>query len=294
MNTTNMAMPVSGPRAAGAAPTSLLRPRLMRIHAAWDETPDVRTLQVVPADGGVLPAWQPGQFAEWSVFGAGEAVFTLANSPTRGDVLECSYRAIGKVTHALRHVGVGQVIGFRGPYGNTFDTEAWKGHSVVFVGGGIGTVALRAAVQYVLDRRDDYGEVIILNGARTVADLCYQREMPDWAKSPDARVVRAVDPGGETRDWDGEVGLIPAVFEKMALDPHGRVVVACGPPIMLKYLFMSLRKLGFSPAQVVTTLENKMKCGIGMCGRCNVGRHYVCVDGPVFTWEQLEALPSDF
>jgi sulfhydrogenase subunit gamma (sulfur reductase) len=274
--------------------TSPFRPRLLRIERAWDETPDVRTLQLLPVDGGPSPEWSPGQFAEWSVFGAGEAVFTLANSPTRGPQLECSYRALGKVTSALRDLSVGQIVGFRGPYGNRFRTEDWKGKDVVFIGGGIGTVALRAALQWVLDHRNDYGEVTVLNGARTVADLCYQQEMPEWQAVPGVRVVRAVDPGGETPDWDGEVGLIPAVFERMALAPDGRVVVACGPPIMLKYLFASLGKLGYSPAQVVTTLENKMKCGLGLCGRCNVGRHFVCVDGPVFTWEQLETLPNDF
>ena len=274
--------------------TSPFRPRVFRIESALDETPDVRTLRLSPVDGGPLPEWAPGQFAEWSVFGEGEAVFTLANSPTRAQFLECSYRAIGKVTYALRNLAVGQVIGFRGPYGNRFRTEEWKGKSVVFVGGGIGTVALRAAVQWVLDHRGDYGEVVILNGARTVADLCYKHEMPEWQAVPDVRVVRAVDPGGQTPEWDGEVGMIPAVFEKLALAPAGRVVVACGPPIMLKYLFLSLGKLGYAPSQVVTTLENKMKCGLGLCGRCNVGRHYVCVDGPVFTWEQLETLPNDF
>jgi len=280
---------------AGAGPVaSPFRPRLLRIEAAWDETPDVRTLRLAPLDGAPPPAWAPGQFAEWSVFGAGEAVFTLANSPTRGPEVECSYRAIGKVTQALRNLSPGQIVGFRGPYGNRFRTEDWKGRDVAFIGGGIGTVALRAAMQWVLDHRGDYGEVLILNGARTVADLCYQREMPEWAAVPSVRVVRTVDPGGETPEWDGEIGLLPAVYEKLALAPANRVVVACGPPIMLKFLFASLRTLGYSPVQVVTTLENKMKCGLGLCGRCNVGRHYVCVDGPVFTWEQLESLPVDY
>lgn len=274
--------------------TSPFRPRLLRIAKAWDETPDVRTLQTVPADDGPAITWESGQFAEWSVFGSGEAVFTLANSPTRGPHLECSYRAIGKVTYALRALSEGQVIGFRGPYGNRFPVEDWKGKEVAFVGGGIGTVALRAAVQWVLDNKKDYGDVVVLNGARTVADLCYKQEMPEWQEVAGVKVVRAVDPGGETPDWDGEVGMIPTVFEKLALKPANRIVVACGPPIMLKYLFLSLKKMGYSPEQVVTTLENKMKCGLGQCGRCNVGRFMVCVDGPVFTWAQIETLPNDF
>jgi NAD(P)H-flavin reductase len=118
--------------------------------------------------------------------------------------------------------------------------------------------------------------------------------MAEWATVPGVRVVRTVDPGGETPDWDGEVGLLPAVFEKLGASPENRVVVTCGPPVMLHFLFLSLGKLGFAPEQVVTTLENKMKCGLGLCGRCNVGRRYVCVDGPVFTWAELRNLPKDY
>lgn len=273
---------------------SSMKPRLVRIANAWDETPDVRTLQLVPIDGGPSITWRPGQFGEFSVFGTGEAVFTMANSPTRDDYVECGFRALGKVTFGLRGLAVGQVIGYRGPYGNSFDVDSWKGKDLIFIGGGIGTVALRAPLQYVLDHRADYGEILVLNGARSVSDLCYQREMPEWAAVPGVRVVRAVDPGGETPEWDGEVGLLPNVFEKLAVPPENRILVTCGPPIMLHYLFLSLTKLGFGPEQVVTTLENKMKCGMGLCGRCNVGRHYVCVDGPVFTWAQLQSMPKDY
>jgi NAD(P)H-flavin reductase len=285
----------SAERAAARAPwTSPFRPRVLRIEEARDETPDVRTLWLSPVDDGPPPEWAPGQFAEWSVFGSGEAVFTIANSPSRARYLECSYRAVGKVTWALRSLAVGQVVGFRGPYGNRFRTEDWKRKSVVFVGGGIGMAALRPALQWVLDHRRDHGDVVVLNGARTAADLCYKQEMDEWDAVPGVKVVRTVDPGGEGPEWDGEIGLLPAVFERLALGPEGRVVVACGPPVMLEHLFVSLRKLAYSPAQVVTTLENKMKCGMGLCGRCNVGRVFVCVDGPVFTWEQLLALPKDY
>lgn len=273
---------------------SPLRPRPFRIESLRDETPDVRTLRLLPGDGGEVPTWRAGQFGEFSVFGQGEAVLTMANSPSRGDVVECSFRAVGKVTGALRNLSTGQTVGFRGPYGNCFPVEEWRGKHVAFLGGGIGTVALRSAIQWVLDHREDYGDVLVLNAARTVADLCYGEEMPQWAAAPGTRVVRTVDPGGETPGWDGEVGLVPAVYEKLALAPTNRVVVACGPPIMLTFLFRSLEKLGYAPSQVVTTLENRMKCGLGLCGRCNVGRHYVCVDGPVFTQEQLQALPKDY
>lgn len=278
----------------GRVCNNLFKPELLRIESIRDETPDVRTLRLRPVNAKVSVQWKPGQFAEFSAFGSGEAVFTLANSPTRSEFIECSFRAIGKVTHGLRDLAVGQVVGFRGPYGNHFPLENWTGRDLVFIGGGIGMVALRSALQWVLDHRGSYGEVLVLNGARTAADLCYKKEMPLWAASPNVKVVRAVDPGGETPDWDGKVGLLPQVFERLAPSPRGRVVITCGPPVMLRFLFLSLKELKYSPDQVVTTLENKMKCGLGLCGRCNVGRHFVCTDGPVFTWKQLLEMPKDY
>jgi NAD(P)H-flavin reductase len=275
------------------------RPYLLRIEAMHDETPDVRTLTlrfVDDGDGARFAGWQPGQFGEFTVFGAGESVFALANPPGGNGApeLQCTYRAIGKVTHALRALEVGRVIGFRGPYGNAFPLDRWRGRDLVFLGGGIGMAALRAALLAVLGRKSDYGEVLILNGARTVADMVYRDEMPEWEKLDGVKLVRTVDPGGETEDWDGEVGLIPEVFERQGLAPEDRIVIACGPPIMLHFLFQSLEKLGYGPQQVITTLENKMKCGFGHCGRCNVGSFYVCRDGPVVSWEQMQALPDDF
>lgn len=275
-----------------------------------DETPDVRTLGLAISDSAASERfqWRAGQFALFSVFGAGECVFTLANSPTRRASangngrpgverasIECTFRAVGKVTSALREIGAGQLIGIRGPYGNCFDVDSWKGKHVTIIGGGIGMAAVRSPLQYVIDNRDDYGDVHVLNGARSVADVVYQNEIDEWTSSG-AEVVRTVDPGGETLDsggWDGKVGLIPHVFEEMALSPENRIVVACGPPIMLKYLFASLEKMNFPPEHVVTTLENRMKCGIGHCGRCNVGRTYLCTNGPVFTWAELQSMPDD-
>jgi len=278
--------------------TNPYRPHLLRIAGMRDETPDVRTLTlrfVDDEESARFPGWDPGQFGEFTVFGSGECVFALANPSDRdgAPTLECTYRAIGKVTSALRGLDVGRVIGFRGPYGNAFPLADWRDRDLVFLGGGIGMAALRAALLSVLGRRSDYGEILILNGARTVTDMVYKEEMPEWEKLDGVQVVRAVDPGGETEDWDGEVGLIPDVFERQGLAPDRRIVVACGPPIMLHFLFKSLEKAGYTPQQVITTLENKMKCGFGHCGRCNVGSFYVCRDGPVVSWEQMRALPDD-
>jgi NAD(P)H-flavin reductase len=279
-----------------SAARSPLRPELVRIVAARDETRDVRTLALAWVDpgAGARVRWAPGQFAAFSVFGAGEAVFTLANAPGEDGRIECTFRAVGRVTGALRQLSVGDVVGFRGPYGNRFPVERWRGRRLVFVGGGIGMAALRAPLQHVLARRGEFGEIVILNGARTPGDLVYREELARWQAAPGVRVIRAVDPGGETPDWDGEVGLLPDVFARLGLPPEGCVVAVCGPPVMLHAMFRVLGQLGFEPEQVVTTLENKMKCGVGQCGRCNIGRLFVCRDGPVFTWAQVQALPREF
>jgi len=279
------------------------KPSLLRIGAVRQETPDVHTLTMhfVEADEAkAFPGWEPGQFGEFTVFGSGESVFAISNAPWRPNdkdrpepVIECTFRDVGKVTHTLRGCTAGDLVGFRGPYGNSFPLDSWRGKDLVFIGGGMGMAAIRSAILEVIRRRSEFGDIVILNGARSVADMVYKEQMGEWA-SQGVRVVRTVDPGGESPSWDGEVGLIPQVFEGLGLQPDGRLAIACGPPIMLHFLFQSLTKMRFDPAQVITTLENRMKCGIGICGRCNVGPFFVCRDGPVLTWEKLNTLPKDF
>lgn len=279
------------------------QPSLMKIDGFVDETRDVRTLRLHfadPDEAGAFAGWNPGQFGQFTVFGAGESVFAISNKPWHpngGDApptVECTFRVVGKVTTALRAMSEGQIIGFRGPYGNHFPVDEWKGKHIAFIGGGIGMAALRSAMLEVIDRKSEFGDILILNGARSVADVVYKNEMPQWQEVDGVQVVRTVDPGGEDDSWDGEIGLLPNVFESLGLEPENRIVVACGPPIMLHFLFLSLGKIGYEPDQVVTTLENKMKCGIGHCGRCYVGPFSVCRDGPVVTWAELNALPRDY
>ncbi|HYA00154.1 MAG TPA: FAD/NAD(P)-binding protein [Candidatus Binatia bacterium] len=267
-------------------------PQLMRVAEARQETADVRTLRLEPVEPDRELRWRAGQFGLFSVFGAGECALTIANPPTRGGGLECTFRRVGRVTDGLDRVSAGEVVGFRGPYGNSFPVEDWLGRDLVFVGGGIGMAAVAAPLRLVLDRREDFGEVVVLNGARTAADLVFAGEADAWRRRG-VRVVRTVDPGGERPGWDGEVGLIPDVFERLALPPDGRMVVVCGPPVMLGSMLRALDRLGYSPERVVTTLENRMKCGFGECGHCNVGPFVVCRDGPVISAAQLRRLPPD-
>ena len=186
------------------------------------------------------------------------------------------------------------MIGFRGPYGNTFPMDEWKGKSLLFIAGGIALPPMRCVIWNALDLRENFKDITIVYGAKSVDDLVYKQELEEWGSRPDVRLVLTVDPGGETADWKGEVGFVPSVLEKAAPSAENTVAIVCGPPIMIKFTFPVLEKLGFTEENIYTTLENRMKCGFGKCGRCNVGSVYVCKDGPVFSYEQLKLLPAEY
>ena len=275
---------------------NLYQPELALVTAIVDETVDTRTFRIEFNDPALRESFtfRAGQFGEYSVFGAGESTFCIASPPTRGGYIECTFKAAGKVTAELREVNVGDTIGFRGPYGNWFPVDEWAGKDLVFIAGGIGLAPVRCVIWNVLDRRAEFGAVTIVYGARSVGDLVYKRELEEWAARDDVTLVTTVDPGGETPEWTGQVGFVTPVVEQTAPAADNAVAVLCGPPIVVKMTLPVLEKLGFAPEAVFTTLENRMKCGVGKCGRCNIGPMYVCKDGPVFTAAQLEALPDEF
>ena len=271
-------------------------PYLMRIEKVTPEAPGVQTfrLRFVNEQEGAAFTFRAGQFGEYSVLGMGECTFCVASPPTRSGYIECTFRRTGKVTSALANCEEGETIGFRGPYGNSFPIESWKGRNLVFVAGGIALPPLRCLIWNILDLRDRYGDITIVYGARTVADLVYKHELEEWAKRGDIKLVVTVDPGGETPEWKGAVGFVPMVLEKTPLPSSNATAIVCGPPIMIKYTFPVLQRLGFADTEIYTTLENRMKCGFGKCGRCNVGKVYVCKDGPVFTRAQLKDMPDEY
>ncbi len=275
---------------------NLYTPHKMRIVKATDEAPAVRTFQLQFVDPEVAArfTFRAGQFGEYSVYGEGESTFCIASSPTRKGYIECTFRQAGRVTSALADRQEGDIIGFRGPYGNTFPVDQWERRNILFIAGGIALPPVRCVIWNVLDLRDRYQDVSIIYGARTVADLVYKHELADWEKRPDVNLWVTVDPGGQTPDWTGKVGFVPAIVEEVKPRPADTIAVLCGPPIMIKLTLPVLAKLGFAPEQIYTTLENRMKCGVGKCGRCNVGKVFVCKDGPVFTLAQLNELPPEY
>lgn len=239
-------------------------------------------------------AWLPGQFVEFSLLGNGECTFCIASSVTRQGYFDCSIKRAGVVTADIHtQLDEGDEVGIRGPYGNWFPLDDIKGKNLLFVGGGIGLAPLRSLIQYCIDKRNDYKDFTILYGARTSGDLCYKEEIEEWKNNPTLNVILTIDKPED--DWKENVGVVPKILEEVVKPSIANTkVITCGPPIMIKYTLMSLDKLGFDPKDVITTLEMKMQCGLGKCGRCNIGSTYVCKDGPVFTYEQMKGLPDEF
>ncbi len=270
-------------------------PYLMTIDKITNEAPGVKTFKLKFQSEEEANAFnfKAGQFGEYSAFGEGESTFCIASSPTRKGYIECTFRETGKVTSGLADLEEGSTMGFRGPFGNTFPMDEWKGKSLVFIAGGIALPPMRCVIQNALDLRENFKNITIVYGAKSVNDLVYKDELKEWAERPDVNLVTTVDPGGETPDWKGEIGFVPSVVEKAAPSPENTIAIVCGPPIMIKFTFPVLEKLGFKDDQIYTTLENRMKCGVGKCGRCNVGKLYVCKDGPVFSKEQLNNIPAE-
>ncbi|HEY1204265.1 MAG: FAD/NAD(P)-binding protein [Bryobacteraceae bacterium] len=275
---------------------NLYKPDLMEVLEVQRQTPDVKSVRVRFRDGDRARdfSFNVGQFGQFSVFGSGEATFNICSSSNWKDYIEFCFRRTGRVTETLWQIGKGDTIGFRGPYGNGYPMEAWEGRNLIFIGGGIAMPPIRCAVWYALENRAKYGDITIVYGARTVADLTYATELDEWSWQERVRVVRCVDPGGETPEWKGEVGLIPTVLERAQVPAQNAIALVIGPPIMIKFTLPVLDRMGLKEEDIYTSLENRMKCGVGKCGRCNAGPVYVCKDGPVFTMKQLRSIPNDF
>ena len=257
------------------------------------ETPNIKTFRIVLNNEKEMRdfSFHPGQVGQLSVFGTGESTFVINSPPTRMDHLQFSVMRAGEVTAKLHSLSEGDQIGVRAPLGNWFPYEDLKGRDIVFVGGGIGMAPLRTLLLYMLDNRSDYGKISLLYGARSPEDMAFKYELPDWLERDDLDTVLTID--AEAEGWEHSVGLIPNVLLEMNPSPDNCTAVTCGPPIMIKFTLQALAKLGFGDEQILTTLEKRMKCGVGICGRCNIGTKYVCVDGPVFSYAQLKELPNE-
>ena len=257
------------------------------------DTPDIKTFRVVGLDGKKVFEHMPGQCAMLSIPGVGEAMFSITSSPTNTEYMEFSIKKCGCLTTWLHAMDVGQQITIRGPYGKHFPVEdEFKGKDLMVVAGGVGLAPVRSVINYVRAKRQDYGKVMIIYGSRSKEDLLdYNEILSEWMQDDGVEVHLTIDRPQDS--WDGHVGFVPNYVKE--LNPSkDYTVIMCGPPIMIKFTLANLKEMGFAETQVYTTMELRMKCGVGKCGRCNIGSKYVCKDGPVFRFDQLDALPNEY
>lgn len=240
-------------------------------------------------------SYMPGQFAEVSVLGMGESPFGIASSPTEKDYLMFTVKLTGSVTQELHSLSPGRKLGVRGPLGNSFPWERLEGKNIVIASGGFAFTTLRSAITYMLhpDNRSRFGDITVVYGAREPGELMYKDTLKTWSETPGINLVLTVDREPQ-EEWSGKVGVVPNVLKEAAPSTKNSLALVCGPPIMIRFTIPVFLELGFPKEDIILSLENRMKCGIGKCGRCNVGAKYVCLDGPVFTFAELEKLPPEY
>ncbi len=249
---------------------------------------EMETFYRVELPGGKELGHMPGQFVELSIFGVGEAPFSISSSPTLKGSFELGVRRAGMLTDVLLRQQPGTKIGIRGPFGNGFDIEKFEGKDVLIVAGGIGLVPMRSMINYVIDNRDRFGKLIICYGSRSDQELLFTDELAQWAKDPSIDYHVTVDQGSDS--WRGHTGVITTLIPGLDLDLTNTVCCICGPPVMYRFVLLSLKSKGLSEENIYMSLERRMKCGVGKCGHCQINHSYVCQDGPVYHYPDLGSL----
>ena len=276
-------------------PENVYLPKIAIMDRVVEEIADVKTFYWHFEDSAEQAAFRkflPGQFAQVSVFGAGEFPASLPPSPTEEELF-FTVRRVGSVTAALHHLQPGDKFAVRGPYGNGFPMNQYFGQNLLFVAGGIGLIPLRSCLNYALDNRDRYGKIQLFYGARGLKDLMYLGALREWEMTRGFECYLTVDRGDD--QWTGHVGVVGSLFRKpgVTVPVENTTAFVCGPPIMFRFVIRDLLGMGFQDTNIVSTLERYMKCGVGKCGHCCIGLAYVCTDGPVFTYEQIKRLGED-
>jgi len=261
-----------------------------------NEVKDIKTFDLVLKAPEAMRDFEYtcGQFAEISVFGTGECPIGIASSPMDKESIQFTVKKVGAVTAALHNLEEGTTVGVRGPFGNGFPLHKLEGRNVVIVGGGFAFTTLRSLIRFLLHEanRDKFKDLTVIYGARDPGELIYKNDLEAWKKRDDINLNVTIDkavPG-----WTGLVGFVPAVVKQVAPSSLNAVALICGPPVMIRFTMPVIDGLGFSPEDVLLTLEMRMKCGIGKCGRCNIGNKFVCKDGPIFTYKELQMMPKEY
>jgi len=286
---------VSGEHGNHANDPELYTPRMAEIVSIKEEVGGeraIKSFRIRLEEDHESFSHRSGQCLMVSVLGVGESMISVSSPPTRPEYLQLSVMKVGRVTSAMHMLSEGDRLGVRGPLGNGFPLDEWEGKNLLFIGGGIGIAPLRSVYTYAIDRSERYGDISIIYGSRTSADLVYREELKEIDNAGRVPVHLSVDV--EEEGWPHYVGFVPSNVMEISPSPDNTIAVVCGPPIMIRIAAQNLIQLGFSDEQIYTTLENRMKCGVGKCGRCNVGPYFVCKDGPVFSWAQVGRMKPDY
>jgi sulfhydrogenase subunit gamma (sulfur reductase) len=267
----------------------LYRPFMCSVEFVRPLTHTEKLFRLIRQDGRPF-GHRPGQFVQVSITGIGEAPISVSSSPTRGDYLELGVRKAGTLTGAMHELKAGDIIGLRGPFGTFFDTEAMKGKDLLLISGGCGLAPMRALIQYVQDCRDDFGKVTVLYGAKSPDDILYKDELIEWQNSDNLACQYTVDNVPQGTCWDANVGLITELIPPLQIDVLKTIAVVVGPPVMYKFVISELNTKGVKDENIIVSLERYMKCGVGKCGHCTIDHLYCCIDGPVFSLNQVAGL----
>ena len=265
--------------------TDPMLPHTYVVRQATKETPDTFTLTLEPANGATGQPFAPGQFSMLWVFGVGELPISISGNPAESDRLVYTVRSVGQATHVLVSQRVGDGIGVRGPFGSGWPIETAQGRDVIVVAGGIGLAPLRPVIYHVLENRQNYGRLVVLYGARSPRELLYRKELAAWARHSETQVLVTVDYGGLS--WRGHVGVVTTLFKYARLQARRSVAMVCGPEIMMRFVTRELESQGLSRRDIYLSMERNMKCAVGFCGHCQYGPHFICKDGPVFSYDQI-------
>ena len=273
-------------------------PKLTTVKSIVSENKvnDIKTLELTFKNKEDYESFEyiPGQFAEISVIGKGECPIGIASSPTEIGSIKFTIKKMGTVTSAFHGMEEGNIAGIRGPFGNGWPIEDMKGKNIVIIGGGFAFSTLRSLVIYMIDERfrKHYKDITVIYGNRDSGEVLYQNDLDDWKKRDDLSVTLTID--REEEGWNEKVGFVAPIVKEVAPSSENAVAIVCGPPIMIRTTIAVLEELGFKDEQILNSLEMRMKCGIGKCGRCNIGNKYVCIDGPVFSLAELKNLPDEY
>lgn len=264
---------------------NLYRPIEAIVEDITEETSNIKTFILRPQE---IIEFKTGQFVELTYPGAGEAPFTPSSDPNIKEKMDLTIMNVGRVTNFLHKISKGTILGIRGPYGNGYPIEEFKGREILIVGGGVGLAPLRSLILELFSKIKDYKKILLCYGARTSKDILYKDQIPQWKKKIEVKTT--VDVGDET--WKGNVGLVTSILKDLPLNLNNAVSCVCGPPIMMKFTTLKLLDLGFKENQIYLSMEKNMSCGLGKCGHCRLGRYYVCKDGPVFSYDKIKDIPD--